>query len=65
LALLKRALTKQFSRLERWPHSAGELFEAAKEEWELIPQEILDTWIDRMPERIQAVLDADRGHTKW
>jgi hypothetical protein len=41
------------------------LFEAAKEEWDLIPQEKLDGWIDRMPERMQAVLDANGGHTKW
>jgi len=64
-ALLKKALTKRFSRLERRPHSAVELFEAAKEEWELNPQEILDPWIERMPERIQAVLNADGGHIKW
>jgi len=41
-ALLKRALSKRFSREERRPHSAAELFQAAKEEWELIPQETLD-----------------------
>jgi transposase len=64
-ALLKRALTKRFSKLQRRPHSAVELFEAAKEEWNSIPQETLDAWINRMPERIQAVLDADGGHTKW
>jgi transposase len=64
-ALLKRALRKRFSREERRPHSAAELFQAAKEEWELIPQETLDGWIERMPERLQALLDANGGHTKW
>jgi len=64
-ALLKRALRKRFSRLERRPHSAAELFQAAKEEWDLIPQEKVDGWIERMPERLQAVLDANGSHTKW
>jgi len=64
-ALLKRALRKRFSKLERRTHSAAELFQAAKEEWDLIPQETLDGWIQRMPERLQALLDANRGHTKW
>ena len=63
--LLKKALRKRFSRLERRPHTAAELFQAAKEEWDLIPQGILDGWIARMPERLQAVLDANGGHTKW
>ena len=64
-AILKRALRKRFSKVERRPHSAAELFQAAKEEWEMIPQETFDGWIQRIPERLQAVLDADGGHTKW
>ena len=42
-----------------------ELFEQAAAEWEKIPQETIDDLIRRMPERMQAVLDANGGHTKW
>ena len=64
-SLHKKALKKRFPRLERRPHSAAELFHAAKEEWKLIPQETIDGWIKWMPERLLAVLDADGSHTKW
>jgi transposase len=64
-ALLKRKLRKRFSNIEKRPHSAAELYQAAREEWQTIPQQTLDEWINRMPERMRAVLDADGGHTKW
>ena len=64
-SLHKKARQRRLARLERRPHSADELFQAAKEEWELIPQETIDGWIIRLPERLQAVLDVDGGHTKW
>ena len=63
--LLKRCLRKQFSTVEQRPHSEADLFSAAQEEWALIPQEVVDNLIGSMPERLQAVLDADGGHTKW
>ena len=63
--LLKRRLRKRFSRIEQKPHSEAELFQAAQEEWAEIPQDVIDNLIDSMPERLQAVLDADGGHTKW
>jgi transposase len=50
--ILQRRLRKRFYGVERRPHSAEELFQAAKEEWEAIPQETIDNWIDRMPERM-------------
>ena len=63
--LLKRRLRKRFSKVEQRPHSEADLFSAAQEEWALIPQEVIDKLIGSMPERLQAVLDADSGHTKW
>jgi hypothetical protein len=41
------------------------LFAIAQEEWEEIDQGTIDDLIDSMPYRIQAVIEADRGHTKW
>jgi transposase len=63
--LLKRRLRKLFSEKEHCPHSAHELFVAAQEEWEEIDQGTIDDLIDSMPRRIQAVIEADGGHTKW
>jgi hypothetical protein len=57
----ERILDKRESK----PHSAVELFEAAQEEWDLIDQGTIDKWIDEMPRRLQAVLAANGGHTKW
>jgi hypothetical protein len=62
---LKRRLRKRFSKKERRLHSAHELFAIAQEEWEEIDQGTIDDLIDSMPYRIQAVIEADRGHTKW
>jgi transposase len=62
---LKRQLGKYFSTVELRPHSEAELFAAAREEWAQIPQDVIDMLIDSMPERLQAVLDADGGSTKW
>ena len=63
--LLKLRLRKRFSKVAQRPHSEAELFSAAQDEWAKIPQEVIDKLIDSMPVRLQAVLDADGGHTKW
>lgn len=63
--LLKRQLRKRFSLIEQRPHSEADLFSAAQEEWALIAQDVIDSLVNSMPERLQAVLDADGGHTKW
>ena len=62
--LLKRNLKKRFSKLDHRPHSASEFFLAAQEEWDVIDQASVDDFIDSMPHQIQAVIDADGGHTK-
>ena len=56
---------KRFSGVDRKPRSSEESFAAPKEEWDLIPQELFDIWIDRMNERMQAAIDAKGGHAKW
>jgi transposase len=40
--ILKRRLRKSVYEVERRPYSAEESFQAAKEEWEAIPQETID-----------------------
>lgn len=62
---LKTRLHKQFTNTERRPHSANELWEVMQEEWEAIDQEVFDNLVDSMPECIEAVISAERGHTKW
>ena len=44
--LLKRRLQKRFSEVSQRPHSAAELFAAARpeEEWAQIPQDVLDSF---------------------
>ena len=63
-AIVKCRLRKMWAETEQRPHSAQELFEQAAAEWEKIPQVTIDDLIRRIPERMQAVLDADGGHTK-
>ena len=62
---LKVALRKRFGKEEKRPHSAEELFEAVKEEWEKIPQEKFDGWVDSMGRRCEDCIKANGGHTKW
>ena len=52
-----------WAETEQRPHSAQELFEQAVVKWEKIPQETIGGLIKRMPERMQAVLDANGGYT--
>jgi len=39
--------------------------EAIKEVWDGISEVHLLTFVDSMPERIQAVITASGGHTRW
>jgi len=63
--LLKRQLRKRFLVEGHRPHSTSELFVAAQEEWEEIDQGAIDDLIDSMPRRIQAIINANGGHTQW
>ena len=42
-----------------------DLWDRAEEEWNEIPPETFQTLIESMPRRIQAVLKANGGHTKY
>lgn len=47
------------------PSSIRELEKAVIEEWESIPEELYRSLISSMPSRIQAVISANGGHTKY
>jgi len=47
------------------PQGKEEMKEAIKEEWQRISEVHLLTFIDSMPERIEAVIAASGGHTRW
>lgn len=63
--ILKAKLRKRFTNSDRRPHNAEELWRAMQEEWDTIDQKILDKLLDQMPKRIEAVITAEGGHTKW
>jgi len=59
--ILKDMLNK---RLPRPPGMRG-MAEAIREEWDRISEVDLLTFIDSMPQRIEAVIAASGGHTRW
>ena len=55
-------------RLNKWPMQPTgilELWERVEEEWERTPQEVIRNLIESMPRRVQAVLKAKGGITKY
>ena len=63
--ILKQRLGKRFRQRHSRPQTEEELMQAAQEEWEHIPQGVLDSWVDSISQRVQEVLRAHGGHTKW
>jgi len=59
--ILKDMLNKQPVR----PQGREAMAEAIREEWQKISEVHLLTFIDSMPQRIEAVLAASGGHTRW
>ncbi|RPB11987.1 hypothetical protein P167DRAFT_488465 [Morchella conica CCBAS932] len=60
-SLLKDRLNTRRPR----PRRREEIRTAILEEWDLITSEEITKYVDNMPERIQAVIDANGGHTHW
>jgi hypothetical protein len=50
---------------ERQPRNITELWEALNEEWVGIPQDYIDKLFDSVPRRVEALLKAKGGHTKY
>lgn len=63
--LLKTALRRRFSLIEKRPHSLTELFKAAQEEWDKISQDKLNSLVDSMNRRVMAVIEANGAATKY
>lgn len=55
-------LKKRLRARPRIPTSLDELIEATRECWDEIPQEVIDSYIDSMPERVKALRKAKGGH---
>ena len=58
-------LKTQIGQRERRPTSIHELWNMVLEEWELIPQSMIDNLYATMPERVEAVLRAKGGNTRY
>ena len=63
--LLKVRLRKRFRDPRKRPHSQAEWIQAAQEEWDRIPQKVLNNLIDSVPRRIRACIRARGGYTKY
>ena len=59
--ILKDMLNKRRVR----PQGREGMADAIREEWERISEVELLTFIDSMPERIEAIIVASGGHTRW
>lgn len=58
-------LKKQLNKYENPPKGVFELWERTEEEWNDIPAEACQRLIESMPRRIEAVIKAKGGHTKY
>lgn len=50
---------------KRFPKTAAEVHQYITEEWEKMDLKDFVKYIESMPARGQAVIDANGGHTKW
>ena len=58
-------LKTQLAVYPETPKGTHELWERAQEEWEKIPVEKVQVLIESMPRRIEAVIKAKGGYTKY
>ena len=58
-------LKVQIGRQDTRPTSIHQLWEFVLEEWELIPLEYIQRLYESMPRRVEKVLKARGGHTKY
>ena len=56
-------LSRQVDAMQK--HSKKSIWNSLQQQWKLIPVKLLRRYIDTMPERVQAVLKAKGGHTKY
>ena len=60
-AEVKKGIYKQ----KKKPSNLTELEKCVKKEWKAIPKRLIENLVDSMPERIQAVIAAEGGATKY
>lgn len=58
-------LKRQLRKYPTPPKGVHELWDRVAEEWDEIPPEVCQNLIESMPRRIQAVIKAKGGHTKY
>ena len=58
-------MKKQMNTYETPPKGVFELWERAAEEWTKIPPEVCQGLIESMPRRMEAVIKAKGGYTKY
>ena len=58
-------LKRQLRKYSEPPKGVWELWERTKEEWEKITPEVCQNLIESMPRRVEAVIKAKGGHTKY
>jgi DDE superfamily endonuclease len=58
-------LKRRLARHEHPPSGIHELWERIEDDWEAIPAEECQKLIESMPRRVQAVLKAKGGYTKY
>ena len=60
-----RHLKTKLQQYDTPPKGVHDLWDRVAKEWNEIPPETCHTLIESMPRRIQAVLKAKEGHTKY
>jgi len=60
-----RLLKSRLQKCQDRPDTLEAMEAAIQEEWEALKLEDYLHYIRRMPERVQAVIAAREGHTKW
>ena len=58
-------LKRQLDQYPTAPKGVWEIWERVVEEWNKIPSEVCQNLIESMPRRLEAVIKAKGGHTKY
>jgi hypothetical protein len=58
-------LKVQIGSQERRPSSIHELWQVVLQEWEKVPLDLIKSLYESMPRRVEAVVRAKGGHTKY
>ena len=58
-------LKRKLGEHEEPPRGMIELWERTAKEWNAIPKEVVQNLIESMPRRVEAVIEAKGGYTKY